>query len=179
MPHVTDSPGKHWIGSQETSLVMWIARVSTFLLSCLTPLTLFLQWQKYRREMLSGPIYYEGSTSCCNKQTSKCNGSNKVGFFLEFQVCNSALSYHLGLLPSCFSSRVLEALSSCTWLNLSCCQDLVSVGNRVEEAGCSLELAHRVCSDSTGENLITYTVSVAILEATKCNTAGQAAVLLI
>lgn len=72
-----------------------------------------------------------------------------------------------------------EALSSCTWLNLSCCQDLVSVGNRVEEAGCSLELAHHVCSDSTGENLITYTVSVAILEATKCNTAGQATVLLI
>ena len=55
VPHVTDGPGKHWVGSHETFLPTWTARMSTFLLSCSIIVSLVTEGRCSQVHYIRGP----------------------------------------------------------------------------------------------------------------------------
>ena len=53
--HVTDSPGKHWVGSHETFLLTWTARMSILLLSCCNIVSLVTEGRCSQVHYVRGP----------------------------------------------------------------------------------------------------------------------------
>lgn len=137
MLHVTDGLGKHWVGSQETSLLTPTARAIYFFGKLLNLSDIqFLHFSSEKncgREMISGSLFYQGSTSYCNKEIPKCSGSNKEvssscdSWRSRYAVLLQAVIWGSRFLPSCFFNNVQRHHLHAR-LDLNYCQDLVSVG---------------------------------------------------